>query len=78
MRETEYDKLKAKMLALIKKDWGKRCETYDIEDFPDMTYVVAGLLYDSANVENPDTGRCPVCLVYEKFDKFWQYITPKL
>lgn len=66
----DYDKLKAGILSCIEEDWGERCKTTDLEDFPELhdDLVVVG---------NPDDGRCPVCLVYEKFDKFWDYLVPQ-
>jgi hypothetical protein len=64
----DYDKLKAGILDVIATDWGERCETKDYEDFPELDPINA--------VGDPDAGRCPVCLVYEKFDKFWEYLVP--
>lgn len=60
--------LKAEILAEIEEGWGPRCETKDYEDFPELhdELVVVG---------DPDAGRCPVCLVYEKFDNFWRYFS---
>lgn len=65
----DYDKLKAGLLQVIATDWGERCETKDYEDFPELDPIHA--------VGDPDAGRCPVCLIYEKFDKFWEYLVPK-
>lgn len=50
--------LKKRLEKALQKDFGKRCETKDIEDFPDL-------------LDNPDkTSRCPVCVAYEKLDAF--------
>lgn len=65
----DYDKLKAGILAVINTDWGPRCVTKDYDDFPELHD-------DLITVGDPDAGRCPVCLVYEKFDKFWDYLVP--
>lgn len=59
----DYKKLKAKLLKLIERDWGQRCETKDYEDFPELKGGVS-----------VSEGRCPACLTYEKFDEFWRYI----
>jgi hypothetical protein len=63
----DYKALKAGILKVIEEDWGPRCKTRDIDDFPDE--------YDPLfAVGDPDVGRCPVCLVYEKFDAFWKQL----
>lgn len=56
-----YKKLKAEVEALLREGWGPRCKIKDIEDFPEIIGT------DS---------RCSACLVYEKFDAFWDYATP--
>jgi len=60
--EIGYAELKSQVLLFIERDWGQRCETKDTDDFDDL-----------ATVENPDAVRCSCCLVYDKFDKFWDY-----
>jgi hypothetical protein len=55
--------LKKYLLATIKEDWGPRCQTKDYEDFPEVKEV--------------SENRCPCCLVYEKFDEFWEAFDPK-
>ena len=60
---TDFSELKGHILHVLEEHYGPRCETTDIEDFPELDPLFA--------VGDPDTGRCPVCLVYEKFDKFW-------
>lgn len=70
VEEAGYQQVKADVLALIERDWGKRCTTKDVDDFPELhedQLFAAG---------DPDAGRCPVCLVYEKFDKFWDQLIP--
>lgn len=57
----ESAELKTAILETIKKNYGPRCRTKDTDDFDDLI-----------TVGNPDDGRCPVCLVYEKFDAFWR------
>jgi len=52
-RKERYEKHLSKLQSLIKKDYGDPCETKDTEDFPDI-------------VGDPNAGRCPVCIVYEK------------
>lgn len=64
-RNERYEKAVKPLLKLIEKDWGKRCESWDYEDFPELKD-------DLIVVGDPDVGRCPVCLVYERFDKFWK------
>lgn len=56
-QDEEYKAIHDDVLRLIERDWGKRCETKDTEDFPELL--------------NSKNGRCGVCVVYEKFDKFW-------
>ena len=65
----DYDELRAGILQCMKLDWGERCETKDIDDFPELhdDLVVVG---------NQEENRCPVCLVYEKFDAWWDYLVP--
>lgn len=62
----DYPALKAGILAVIEEDWGPRCETKDYEDFPELDPIFP--------VGDPDAGRCPVCLIYEKFDAFWKQL----
>lgn len=59
----DYKTLRAGILAVIEEDWGPRCKTKDTDDFDDLI-----------TVGDPDAGRCPVCLVYEKFDAFWKVL----
>lgn len=59
----EYAVVKKELERLIARDWGDRCETKDTDDFDDLI-----------TVGDPDAGRCPCCLTYEKFDNFWRYI----
>lgn len=58
-----FANLKAHNLAVIEEHYGKRCKTKDTDDFDDLI-----------TVGDPDAGRCPVCLVYEKFDNYWKYL----
>lgn len=59
----EYQNLKDEILELLERDWGPRCEIKDTVEFPEL-------------LEDPEQGRCPACLVYEKFDDFWDYFSP--
>lgn len=61
----DFDKLKAVIEYNIEKAYGPRCKTKDTDDFDDLIQV-----------GDSDAGRCPCCLVYEKFDKFWSYFEP--
>lgn len=63
--EVDYAQVKANVLSLLERDWGPRCRTKDYEDFPELDPIHP--------VGDPDAGRCPCCLVYEKFDNFWKY-----
>ncbi len=47
-------------LHTIVEHYGERCKTKDTDDFDDLV-----------TVGDPDAGRCPTCLVYEKFDAYW-------
>lgn len=58
------DDLKAHNLRVLEEAYGPRCETKDYEEFPELDPIFA--------IGDPDIGRCPVCLVYEKFDAFWE------
>lgn len=60
----EYLELKKKTEKLILNSWGRRCKLKDYEEFPD-------LLTDTS-----ESSRCPACLVWDKFDAFWDYATP--
>lgn len=60
MKANDYKKVRLATEKLIERDWGARCETKDTDDFPEMH----GLSLEE--------GRCPVCLMYEKFDDFWR------
>lgn len=62
-----YDmrEFKRHCLMMLEEHYGERCETKDTDDFPEM------LEPPYAN-NDKDWGRCPVCLVYEKFDAFWE------
>lgn len=64
----DYPVLKKAILARLAQDWGPRCLTKDYEDFPELEPIFA--------VGDSDAGRCPCCLAYEKFDKFWEYVAP--
>lgn len=64
----DYGVLKEQILLYIERDWGKRCETKDYEDFPE--------LHDNLMPVGDDAGRCPVCVVYERFDRFWERLIP--
>jgi len=59
----EYAEVKKSLELLIARDWGERCETKDTDDFPDLA-------------DDPESwgSRCPVCLRYEKLDKFFKMI----
>lgn len=59
----DYPALKAGILKVIEMDFGDRCRTPDTVDFPEL----------KGNTEL-DQGRCPVCLVYERFDKLWEIL----
>lgn len=65
----DWKAIKKVLTEAIERDWGPRCLTKDYEDFPELhdDLVVVG---------DPDAGRCPCCLAWEKFDKFWAYIYP--
>lgn len=56
-----YDQLKQVILEKLEQDWGERCKTKDTDDFEDLF-----------GMDELWGGRCPVCLVYERFDKFWE------
>lgn len=56
--------LKTRILRDIKKHYGERCASKDTDDFPEM-------LEPPYMNNDKNWGRCPVCLVYEKFDEFW-------
>lgn len=60
----EYDRVKSDILDLLERDWGPRCDIKDTEEFDDL-----------GTENDPDAGRCPTCLVYDKFDNFWNYIS---
>jgi hypothetical protein len=55
--------VKMSMLDLIELDWGPRCETKDTDDFPEL--------------KGDEKSRCGVCVVYERFDKFWELYDEK-
>lgn len=59
----DFSELKKHILYVMEEYYGPRCEITDIEEFPELDPLFA--------VGDPDAGRCPTCLVYEKFDKFW-------
>lgn len=65
-REDQDDRdlreLKHRILNSIEEYYGSRCLAKDYDDFPDIDFAIG----------DPDTGRCPTCLVYEKFDAFWK------
>ena len=56
----DYAGLKISLVNALKRDWGPRCEVKDIVDFPDL-------------INGDNCSRCQCCLVYEKFDDFWEY-----
>lgn len=58
---SEYKRLKERTLKLLEEDWGPRCDMKDTEDFPDLV-----------GKTEVSEGRCPCCLVYERFDNFWE------
>jgi hypothetical protein len=60
----DYKRLKEVILYAMEQDWGPRCKTKDYDDFPELDPLFA--------IGDPEAGRCPVCLVYEKFDAFWE------
>lgn len=57
----EYNQVKEDTLKLLERDWGERCKIKDTEDFPELL-----------GETETGKGRCPSCLVYERFDKFWE------
>ena len=57
----DYDALKKGLIVILEKDWGPRCGSLDTEDFPELEGETDIM-----------KGRCPVCLVYERFDAFWE------
>jgi len=59
--EEEYKKLRQDIVKLIERDYGKRCNMKDTEDFPELI-----------GKTELSEGRCGVCFVYETFDKFWK------
>lgn len=63
----QFSELKKHILYVMEEHWGPRCKTKDYEDFPDLEPLNA--------IGDPDNGRCPACLVYEKFDNFWEYFS---
>lgn len=58
---TDFAQLKEHALHVIEEHYGDRCKTKDTDDFEELLFPVG----------DNDAGRCPICLVYEKFDKFW-------
>jgi len=66
--EVDYPAIKKVLEAALEKDWGPRCVVKDYDEFPELEPLNA--------VGDPDVGRCPACLVYEKFDNFWNYFSP--
>lgn len=54
-RTEKYQSVLTQLRLLIKKDYGKRCELKDTEDFPEL--------------EGQKEGRCPNCIVYEYTDE---------
>lgn len=71
MGESVYGKmfreLREHNLKVIEEHYGERCKTKDLDDFPDELDPIFP-------VGDPDAGRCPVCLVYEKFDNYWKVL----
>lgn len=59
--KSDFDKLKAVIEYNIEDVWGPRCKTKDTDDFDEL--ITVGDL---------GAGRCPCCLVYERFDSFWE------
>lgn len=56
--------LKPKLAKVLAKEFGTRCKSKDIEDFPEM-------------LGDPKWSRCPVCSVYEKLDAFIESLRPE-
>lgn len=54
---------KKQLEKTIRKDFGKRCGTKDIEDFPEL-------------VNDPLASRCVTCLVYEELDAMIARLQP--
>lgn len=61
----QFSVLKTYNLNVIKEHYGERCQTKDTDDFPE-------LLEPPYMNNEKDWGRCPVCLVYENFDAYWE------
>lgn len=62
--EVDYGRIKKVLDDALAKDWGPRCAVKDYEDLPEI-------------LENPEkNSRCPSCVVYERFDSFWEYFSP--
>ena len=66
--EVDYGRIKKVLEDALSKDWGPRCLVKDYEDFPE--------LHDDIIAVGDDAGRCPCCVVYERFDRFWDYFSP--
>ena len=49
--------LKSELDDFIKWGWGERCETSDLEDFPELK-------------DDPLASRCAACEMYEHLDEF--------
>ena len=61
----DFADVKKEIEKFLEEYWGPRCKTKDYEDFPEL---------DPINVVgDPEAGRCPACLVYEKLDNFIEY-----
>ncbi len=62
--DVNYPAIKKLLEAALEKDWGPRCAVKDYDEFPDT-------------LDNPEkNSRCPACVVYERFDHFWEYFSP--
>lgn len=62
--EVDYGRIKKVLDDALAKDWGPRCATKDTDDLPEL-------------LENPEkSSRCPACVVYERYDSFWEYFSP--
>ena len=55
--------MKPKLEKVIAKDFGKRCGTKDIEDFPEL-------------IGDDDANRCITCVMYEELDNYIARLQP--
>ena len=61
-----YQSVNFRINSILARELGPRCKTKDHENFP-------WLDNDLITIGNPDVGRCRRCLIYEKFDEFWEF-----